>query len=114
MSTTTCPFCGADIQRLHERDFRDKLLAAATHPDADVVVRAAAILVSRHDPAAVDMIAAAIDRFDGSALTVSALLNVLTAVNSERAASVAERALHHRSALVRKAAEQLLAHRGTR
>ena len=46
-----CPHCGADISLLHERDFREKLLGALSHPDRDTVIRAAVALAARHAPA---------------------------------------------------------------
>ncbi len=59
----SCPQCGADIERLHGRAFREKLLGALSHPDADTVVRAVSILAARRDPATCQAAERAIRRF---------------------------------------------------
>jgi predicted amidophosphoribosyltransferase len=58
-----CSHCGADISQLHQRDFREKLLGALSHPDRDTVIRAAVALAARHDPIASHAIETAMSRF---------------------------------------------------
>jgi hypothetical protein len=72
-----CSHCGADISQLHERDFRDKLLGALSHPDRDTVIRAAVALAARHDVAASQAIETAMRRFPTEPHVLAGLLNAL-------------------------------------
>ena len=47
-----CPACGADLDRLWARDYRDKLLAALAHPLAEVRMRAILALGLRGEASA--------------------------------------------------------------
>jgi hypothetical protein len=105
-----CSHCGADISQLHERDFRDKLLGALSHPDRDTVVRAAVALAARHDPAASEAIEAAMLRFPTEPHVLAGLLNALMFVGDDEARRIALEALGHRSFIVRRAAAQVLEH----
>ena len=107
-----CPHCGADILQLHQRDFRDKLLPALSHPDRDTVVRAAVALAARHDPEASQAIEAAIARFSNEPHVVVGLLDGLRFLAHDDARRIALDALGHRSFIVRRAAAQLLEHIG--
>lgn len=103
-----CPHCGADIEQLHERDFRDKLLAALSHPIPDTVIRAALILAARHDPEASRAIEAAMARFPDQPHVLAGLLDALIFVADDTAQRIAQDALRHRSVIVRRAAAQAL------
>lgn len=107
-----CPHCGADIEHLHLREFREKLLGALSHPDRDTVIRAAVALAARQDPAASDAIEAAMRRFTKEPHVVAGLLNALTCVANDEARRIALEALGHPSFIVRRAATQLLEHLG--
>lgn len=108
-----CPHCWADIAQLHERDFRDKLLSALTHPIPDTVIRAAVALAARHDPEASRAIETAMLRFPNEPHVLAGLLNALMVVGDEDAKRIALNALRHRSFIVRKAAAQVLEHIGS-
>ena len=103
-----CSHCGADIAQLHERDFRDKLLAALTHPIADTVIRAAVALAARHDPEASHAIETAMRRFPSEPHVLTGLLSALIVVADDDARRIALDALGHRSLIVRRAAAQVL------
>jgi HEAT repeat protein len=105
---TRCPHCGADIERLHRREFREKLLGALSHPDRDTVIRAALTLAARHDPAASDAIEAAIRRFAREPHVVAGLLDALTHIADDEARRIAVEALGHPSFMVRRAAAEFL------
>jgi HEAT repeat protein len=105
-----CSHCGADIGRLHERDFRDKLLAALSHPNADTVIRAAVALAARHDPEASRAIETAMARFANEPHVLAGLLNALILVGDDDARRIAQGALGHRSVIVRRAAAAALEH----
>ena len=105
-----CPYCGSDISQLHERDFRDKLPGALSHPDRDIVIRAAVALAARHDGAASQAIETAIRRFPNEPHVLAGLLNALMFVADDEARRIAHEALGHRSFIVRRAAAQLLEH----
>jgi HEAT repeat protein len=107
-----CPHCSANIAQLHEREFRDKLLAALTHPIADTVIRAAVALAARHDPEASRAIETAMQRFPTEPHVLAGLLNALMVVGDEEAKRIALDALGHRSFIVRRAAAQVLEHIG--
>jgi len=107
-----CPHCWADIAQLHERDFRDKLLSALTHPIADTVIRAAVGLAVRGDPGASRAIETAMQRFPNQPHVLAGLLNALVVVRDEDAKRIALDALGHRSFVVRKAAAHVLEHIG--
>jgi hypothetical protein len=109
-----CSHCGADIAQLHERDFRDKLLGALSHPDRDTVIRAAVALAARHDPAASHAIEAAMRRFPNEPHVLAGLLNALIFVADDDARRIGLEAVGHRSIIVRLAARQLLEHIGQR
>jgi len=106
--TTTCPHCGADIERCHRRPFREKLLGALTHPDRDTVVRAVATLAARHDPDARLALETAIHRFAAEPHVVAALLQALAFFDQADAERIAREALGHPSFIVRRAAAQVL------
>lgn len=53
----TCPVCGADLSRLSEREYREKLIVALRHPLADVRLRAIIALGWRQDAIAADALA---------------------------------------------------------
>jgi HEAT repeat protein len=103
-----CAHCGADIVRLHERDFRDKLLAALSHPSADTVIRAAVALAARHDPEASRAIETAMARFPNEPYVLAGLLNALVLIGDDEARRIAQSALGHRSVIVRRAAAEAL------
>lgn len=103
-----CSHCGADIPHLHERDFRDKLMAALTHPIADTVIRAAGVLAARHDPEASHAIETTMRRFPNEPHVLAGLLRALIAVADDEARRIALDALGHRSLIVRRAAAQVL------
>jgi hypothetical protein len=103
-----CSHCGADISQLHERDFRDKLLGALSHPDRDTVIRAAVALAARHDPVAAGAIETAIRRFPNEPHVIAGLLNALIFVADDDARRIGRDGLEHRSVIVRLAARQLL------
>lgn len=103
-----CSHCGADIVQLHERDFRDKLLGALSHPNPDIVIRVVVTLATRRDPAAVQSIEAAMARFTNEPHVLAGLLNALTYVGDDHARRIANQALAHRSFIVRRAAAQAL------
>jgi hypothetical protein len=105
-----CSHCGADIFRLDERDFRDKLLGALSHPDRDTVIRAAIALAARHDPAAARAIETAMGQFPHEPHVLAGLLDALIFVADDDARRVAQDALGHRSFIVRRAAAQALQH----
>jgi len=105
-----CSHCGADISELHERDFREKLLGALSHPDRDTVIRAAVALAARHDPTASHAIETAMSRFPNEPHVLAGLLNALMFVGDEDARRIAQGALGHRSFIVRRAAAQTLQH----
>jgi HEAT repeat protein len=110
VDATRCPHCEADISLLHERDFREKLLGALSHPDRDTVIRAAVALAARHDPAASQAIETAMRRFPNEPHVLAGLLNALMFVGDDDARRIAQDALGHRSFIVRRAAAQLLEH----
>lgn len=105
-----CSHCGADISQLRERDFRDKLLGALSHPDRDTVVRAAVALAARHDPAASHAIETTMRRFPNEPHVIAGLLNAMIFVADDDARRIGLEALGHRSIIVRLAAQQLLEH----
>jgi hypothetical protein len=105
---TQCPHCGADIQRLHERAFREKLLGALSHPDRDTVVRSILILAARGDPEAPDALERAIRRFASEPHVVAALLDGLAFLPAADAQRLVRDALAHPSCIVRRAAARLL------
>jgi hypothetical protein len=105
-----CCHCGADISQLHEREFRDKLLGALSHPVRDTVIRAAIALAARHDPEASQAIEAAMRRFPNEPHVLAGLLDALMFVADDAARRIALEALGHRSFIVRRAAAQVLAH----
>jgi hypothetical protein len=105
-----CIHCGADIIALHQRDFRDKLLGAYSHPDRDTVIRAALALAARHDPEASCAIEAAMTRFPHEPHVLAGLLNALMFLGNEDSRRIAQAALGHRSFIVRRAASQTLQH----
>jgi HEAT repeat protein len=107
-----CSHCGANITNLHERDFRDKLLAALTHPIADTVIRAAVALAARHDPEASHAIETAMRRFPNEPHVLAGLLSALVVVADDDARRIALDALGHRSFIVRRTAAQVLEHIG--
>lgn len=107
-----CPCCFADIVRLHERDFREKLLAALSHPIADTVVRAAVALAARGDPGASRGIETAMRRFQNEPHVVAGLLGALIVVDDDDARRIARDALRHRSIIVRRAAAQFFERAG--
>lgn len=94
--------------QLHERDFRDKLLAALSHPIPDTVIRAALILAARHDPEASHAIETAMARFPDQPPVLAGLLDALIFVGDDKAQRIAQDALRHRSVIVRRAAAQAL------
>jgi HEAT repeat protein len=108
LDAARCPHCGADIQRLHERDFREKLLGALSHPDRDTVVRAVSILAARHDPETCPAVERLIHRFANEPHVLAGLLGALTAVPGPEARRIALDALGHPSFMVRRAAAQVL------
>ena len=103
-----CSHCGADISRLDQREFRDKLLGALSHPDRDTVIRAAIALAARHDPIASRAIETAMARFPHEPHVLAGLLDALMFVADDDARRVAQGALGHRSFIVRRAAAQAL------
>lgn len=105
---TRCPHCGADIEQLQRREFREKLLGALSHPDRDTVVRAAATLAVRHDPGVAHAIEAAVRRFANEPHVVAGLLEALTPIADDNARRIALDALGHPSFIVRSAAAQVL------
>lgn len=107
-----CPYCGADIPLFHQRDFREKLLGALSHPDRDTVIRAAVALAARHDPAASQAIETAMGRFPNEPHVLAGLLDALMFVADDDARRIAQDALGNRSFIVRRAAAQLLEHLG--
>jgi HEAT repeat protein len=107
-----CSHCGADITNLHERDFRDKLMGALTHPIADTVIRAAVALAARHDPEASHAIETAMRRFPNEPHVLAGLLSALVVVADDDARRLALDALGHRSFIVRRTAAQVLEHIG--
>ncbi len=109
-----CSHCGAEISHLHERDFRDKLLAALSHPDRDTVIRAAVALAACHEAEASQAIEAAIRRFPNEPHVLTGLLNALMFVADDEARRIVREALGHRSFIVRRAAAQVLEHMGRR
>ena len=104
-----CSHCGADIVQLHERDFRDKLFGALSHPVRDTVVRAATILAVRHDPEASWAIELAMRRFSDEPPVLAELLGALAHLADDDARRIGRGALRHRSVIVRAAARRLLA-----
>jgi HEAT repeat protein len=111
-AATQCPHCHADIAQLHEREFREKLLAALSHPIADTVIRAAVALAARHDPEASRAIETAMRRFPNEPHVLAGLLSALIVVADDDARRIALNALGHRSFIVRQAAAQVLEHTG--
>lgn len=107
-----CSHCGADISQLHERDFRDKLFGALSHPNPDTVIRAAMALAARHDSAASEAIETAMRRFPHEPHVLAGLLDALMFVADDDARRIALDALGHRSFIVRRAAAQVLEHIG--
>jgi hypothetical protein len=105
-----CSHCGAGISQLHERDFRNKLLGALSHPDRDTVIRAAVALAARHDVAASQAIGTAMRTFPNEPHVLAGLLNALMFVADDEARRIALEALGHRSFIVRRAAAQALEH----
>jgi hypothetical protein len=105
-----CSHCGAGISQLHERDFRNKLLGALSHPDRDTVIRAAVALAARHDVAASQAIGTAMRTFPNEPHVLAGLLNALMFVADDEARRIALDALGHRSFIVRRAAAQALEH----
>jgi hypothetical protein len=103
-----CNHCGAALSSLHQRDLRDKLLGALTHPDRDTVIRAAVALAARHDPDASHAIETAMARFPHEPHVLGGLLTALMFVGDEEARRIAQDALGHRSFIVRRAAAQML------
>lgn len=107
-----CPHCSADIVTLHERDFRDKLLAALAHPIADIVIQAAAVLAARRDPEASRAIGRALHRFSHEPHVLAGLLDALHVVGDDEARRLATAASAHPSLIVRQAAARVLEHGG--
>ena len=107
-----CSHCGADITSLHERDFRDKLIAALAHPIADTVIRAAVALAARRDPEASRAIETAMRRFPNEPHVLAGLLSALIVVADDDARRIALDSLGHRSFIVRRAAAQALEQMG--
>jgi hypothetical protein len=107
---TRCPHCHADIAQLHQREFRDTLFGALTHPDREMVVRAVRALAARHDPAACDAIETAIQRSTREPHVVAGLLDALNFGHDSDAQRIALDALGHPSFIVRRAATQVLEH----
>lgn len=112
LDATQCPDCHANIAQLHQREFRDKLLGALTHPDRDTVIRAVLILAARHDSAACHAVETALHRFDNEPHVVAGLLDALHFVQDSEARRIALGALGHPSFIVRRAAAQVLEHIG--
>lgn len=106
--TPRCPQCGADLRELHERDFREKLLGALSHPDRDTVIRAVLILAARRDPETCRAVEDTMRRFAREPHVVAAVLEALYAVPIPDARRIAGRALEHPSVIVRRAAARLL------
>lgn len=110
IDASRCPHCGADISILHQRDFREKLFGAPSHPDRDTVIRAAVAFSARHDSAASHAIETAMRRFSNEPHVLAGLLAALMFVADADARRIALAAVGHRSFIVRRAATQLLEH----
>lgn len=106
---TRCPHCGADIEQLHERAFREKLLGALSHPDRDTVVRSVLILAARRDPETCAALERTIRRFASEPHVVAGLLDALNVLPAADARRIALEALGHPSFIVRRAAARILA-----
>lgn len=104
-----CPHCGADIEQLHERAFREKLLGALSHPDRDTVVRSILILAARRDPETAGALERTIRRFANEPHVVAGLLDALNVVPAAEARRIALEALGHPSFIVRRAAARIFA-----
>jgi uncharacterized OB-fold protein len=107
-----CPACGADLQRLDERAFREKLLGAVSHPDRGTVVRSVRILAARGDAEASLALERALRRFENEPLVIAELIEAVADLPGAGGRRLALEALEHPSVIVRRAAARILARCG--
>lgn len=110
ISTTAsvCPDCGADIDALSVRDYRDKLLAALAHPLDDVRMRAILALGWRGEPDTADALADCALRHPMDVVEGLAVVDALTRLGKPGRDAMARLAESRPAHAVREAARRAL------
>ncbi len=99
-----CPACGADLDRLSARDYRDKLLAALEHPLADVRMRVILALGLRGQADAADALATCALRHPVDVVEGLAVVQALQRLGEAGRAALAHLAATHPAHAVQEAA----------
>jgi HEAT repeat protein len=102
-----CPACGADIMEFTRLPYRQKLLRALHHPVADTRLTAIQQLGELRAAEALPDYERLLET-EEDFYVLREVLAALAKLDSRDSKAVIERATHHRSKLVSKAAEQLL------